>query len=162
MPEPEMPKPTWYRRLIFILIFLATNALAYITLPLFITPATDSIKHTSGSSLIFPIYYIVAIILFTVVFINLARKRKLSLLKALVGVLLTYSIFVILLIDFSFFYLIPDLSITIISTALLIFFSFRGKRPAIYILGIVLGAGVAAVLSSIITIQITIIIMATI
>jgi len=45
-------------------------------------------------------------------------------------------------------------------TIALIFYSFRKIKIAIYGLGIILGAGIAAILASIITLQITIVIMA--
>jgi len=160
MSESEVPKQAWYRRLIFLFIFILTNILAVYSLPLFVSPATQSLKQSSGNSLIFPIYYITAIILFTLVFIYLGRKRKISILKSLVGILLGYSLFVILLMDFSFLYLIPDLLLTIMLTIALIFYSFRKIKIAIYSLGIILGAGISAILASIITLQITIVIMA--
>ncbi len=160
MPESKMPKQTWYRRLIFLFIFVLTNVLAIYSLPLFISPATQSLKESSGNSIIFPIYYIAAIILFTLVFIYLARKQKISVLKILIGILLGYSLFVILLMDLSFLFLIPDFIITVMLTVTLIFFSFKRKRIAVYALGIILGAGIAAILASIITLEITVIIMA--
>ncbi len=160
MPESEMPQQKWYKRLIFLSIFIITNILAIFSLPLFVNSGTQSVKESTGSSFIFPIYYISAIILFTLLFIFLARKKKISVLRTVILILLGYSLFVILLLDLSFLNLIADFALTIAITAILILFSFRGNNVAVYLLGIILGAGIAAILASVITLQITIIIIA--
>ncbi|MCL4412132.1 MAG: presenilin family intramembrane aspartyl protease [Candidatus Thermoplasmatota archaeon] len=160
MPESEMPQQAWYRRLIFIFIFIATNILAFITLPLLVTPQTQVIRNSTGNSLLLPIYYIVSIVAFTAFFIYLSRKRKIGILKGLVAILLGYSVFVLLLLDLSFLYFLVDLIISAVAAFLLIYYSFRRARSAIYLLGIIMGAGVSAVLASIISIEITIVIIA--
>lgn len=161
MSESEMSKQAWYKRLIFLAILLVTTAVAYVTLPLFVTSATEQIKNTTGSSLLLPIYYLAAIVAFSLFFLLMARTKKISILRIIVAIILSYSAFIILLIDFSsIVFPALDLSLSIIVTGLLVYFSFKGNKIAVYVIGIVLGAGIAVILASIVSIYIAIVIMA--
>lgn len=155
-----MSQSDWYRRLTFLFIFIVTAFLAKFTSFLFVTPETEAIKNTSGNSVLLPIYYIAAVIAFSSVFIILARRKRMSILKIIVAIVVAYSSFIILLIDFSYFTALIDIVLSLVLTAFLLYFSFKRVRVATYVIGIVLGAGIAVILASIISVRIAIIIMA--
>lgn len=160
MPESKMSKSEWHSRLVFLLLLIVTIAVAVFTSFLFITPETEAMKNTAGNSFLLPLYYVSAIVLFSIIFIILARKKKVSILKTIVTVLIAYSTFLILLIDFSMLSYLLDIGIATVLTGLLLYYSLKKVRIVTYILGIVMGAGVAVILASFISIRIAIIMLA--
>lgn len=145
-------------RYVFVLIFLVTNALAFLLVPFYINTYTENIKASSGNNIGFPIYYVLLMIAFSIFFILMARKRKISILKGVLYFAIAYSLFIILLFDFSPFPAIIEITASLAITILLIYFTYRGNNISLTALGIIVGSGVALLLASIFYIQITIII----
>ncbi len=162
MPESgtsESKRFQWeVNRFVFVVIFLATNVLAFLLVPFYINTYTESIKASSGNNIGFPIYYILLMIVFSVFFILSARKRKISLLKGILYFAIGYSLFIILLFDLFLLPAIPEIALSFLITALLIYFTYRGNNISLTILGIIVGSGIALLLAAIFYIKITIII----
>lgn len=162
MPKPNASETKEFKKEInryyFIIIFLVTNALAYFLVPLYINPYTENVKSSSGNNIGFPIFYIALIVVFSIFFIFMARLKRISILKTIIYIFIAYSLFIILLFDLSILSTIPEVIFSGMITAILLYYTIKGKSLSLTVLGIILGSGIALILSSIFYFEITIII----
>lgn len=147
-------------RYIFILIFLVTNALAFLLVPLYVNTYTQSIKSSSGNNYGFPVFYIVLTALFSAIFIFLARRNRISVLKLILYIAVGYSLLIIFLFDLAILPSLLEISLSFVLTIIILYFVYKNNNISLTILGIILGSGISLLLASIFTIQISIIIVA--
>ncbi len=157
-PEIHQKSEKRITRYYFLILFLIANGISYLLLPIYINPYTEEIKSTSGSSYSFPIIYVILIVAFAAFFIFMARSKKVSLLKTLIYIFTGYTLLVILNFDLSFLSPLVDLLISIVTTVVILYYTYKGNSASLTILGLILGSGVALLLASIFSFYVTLII----